>query len=90
MEFKGTKLLQVDLKHNQVLNSSGVLVIANINDYSGEGKYNTLLYSKAPEMLEGLKEALRLAKECRNLTMVEYFEKLIKQATDILQDRCFA
>lgn len=85
MEFKGTKELQVDLKHNQVLNSSRVLVIANINDYNGEGKYNTLLYSKAPEMLKELMKEVEILKSMGlgDTERCKRKEQLIKEATEL-------
>lgn len=56
MEFKGTKRLTLSKGKNQLLDETKVLVIANVNDYGDfTHKYDALLFSKAPELLEMLK-----------------------------------
>ena len=86
MEFKGTKGLQVDLKHNKVLNDNGVLVIANVNDFEGEGKYNTLLFSKAPELLEMLIKCTDALNKTTEYDVLERYQKIVDNANKLITE----
>lgn len=82
MEFKGTRKLRADLKNNKVLKSNGVLIIANVNYFDEKAKYDTLLYSKSPEMLEMLQNLIEnYYINC--LVTEEEVKLLIKQATEL-------
>jgi hypothetical protein len=89
MEFKGTKgkwefnnenFIEIQIK--KPLKS-----ICAINTNVEEYEANALLISKAPEMLEELKFAVRVLKDVHSVgastPMLERWEKLIKEATEI-------
>ena len=62
--------------------SASVFRDAHIRDFKA-GYNQALKDTRFDEMLEGLKEALKFSKMKGNETMVNYFENLIKQATDL-------
>lgn len=78
MEFKGVKWSLGGISGRMIKTNQYPGYIADVDT-----KANALLMSKAPEMLEGLKEALKFAKMKNDDTMVEYFTKLIKEATEL-------
>lgn len=95
MEFKGTKgKWQLyhhidDNEKNQysVTSDNGKMAYCYemcIADYDNStAKANAQLISKAPEMLEALKYSLRMLKNNKSVADYQYIENLIKEATDI-------
>lgn len=85
MKFKGNKKLSIGKDKLKVLNDSGVLIIAHINNYGNESKYDALLFSKAYEVLELLEKCLKhmnvhSEESCK---LHNEAKKLIKEATEI-------
>lgn len=62
--------------------SASVFRDTHIRDFKA-GYNQALKDTKASEMLEALKEALKFAKMKNNEIMAEYFENIIKQATEL-------
>lgn len=89
MEFKGTKgrweveLTTVQSKRRLIANCIG-----NGITFSEEDKYNAILISKAPEMLEKLQEIVENWKSGNEdnfimANLIDDAEQLIKEATEI-------
>ena len=89
MEFKGTKGKWVAWLGDKQTTSSvkiGSMEIELEIDYDNkldEERANALLISKAPEMLEMLKEVKRRLKGNGFPSLTETIEELIKEATEI-------
>ena len=95
MEFKGTKGdWRYSLQHDCITTSKkgiieGSKIICLVKpftsfDYSGkEAQFNGLLISKAPEMLEMLKEIANQIEDGRTYVTKDEIEQLIKEATQI-------
>jgi hypothetical protein len=85
MEFKGTKgkwNLLSNVSWCEIQTESPIKSICAINKKIEEYEANALLISKAPEMLEMLKEILE-AQESGEVFHSYKIEQLIKQATEI-------
>ena len=80
MEFKGTKVFNVDY------HTTGVLpykyVVSDIQETEEEAEANALLISKAPEMLEMLKSCMK-SFEQMGMQKPIGIEQLIKEATEL-------
>jgi type II secretory pathway component GspD/PulD (secretin) len=94
MEFKGTKgkweISSNDIKANQqtIFSAYGFFVKGKYT-HTEETKANALLISKAPEMLEMLKEVVttydneRLKQSITMARVIDRAEQLIKEATEL-------
>ena len=95
MEFKGTKGKWKFERHTHplagylILNDNDCQLAIADNDYIkniNQCKYNALLISKAPEMLEMLKNILWAVENSNieaDVISIEELEKLIKEATEL-------
>lgn len=99
MKFKGTKgrwLMDLDKSHiHETKINTKEYRICEVKHYSSkihktllectieEGKYNALLISKAPEMLEMLKGLLNESNDIVHSEIKKDIEKLIKEATEL-------
>jgi len=87
MEFKGTKLFNVD--YHTTMNLPYKYTISDIQETVEEAEANALLISKAPEMLKMLKETFQLTDKIQMPTEFEIAQirnklfNLIKEATTI-------
>ena len=81
MEFKGTKVKWEFSENGGVHVTSNYGIICDLITSSQKDKYDALLISKAPEMLELLQSLV--SSEMTPLTIRKQAKQLIKEATEL-------